>query len=148
MSIGHRIFVIEEQKLNRISQKLFYAFVQQQSPVLKQFANHQITVAMVFYTLKKRRPEKIVRFDTMNMRVCSDGSLNQEFWMEGIRLTTSRIDFFKHNGSLLKSKPESKDNRVIDAKSKFESKRYKNHFPDLSAAMTRKIEIALLGNAH
>ena len=148
MSIGHRIFVIEEQKLNRISQKLFYAFVQEKRPVLKQFANHQVTVAMVFYTLKKRHPEKIVRIDTMKMRVCNDGSINEEFWMEGLKLATSRIDFFNQSGSSLKSKPESKDNRVIDAKSEFDRRRNKNHFPDLSAAMARKIKITLLGNAH
>ena len=141
MGIGHRIFVIQNGNLSRISQKTWQAFMLKGKSELKQFANQKIHTASVYYTLSKRQPDEIIRIDSLYIRVRSDGSMDEEFFREGIFLYSNKTA----NALDPESKSRSKDNNVIDAKSDFDRRRDKNHHPDLSSTVLRKIKIKILG---
>ena len=148
MSVSFRIFVIDNENLIQVSKKNHHAFIQRQEPVLKQFANQRILIATVAYILKNSLPNKIIRIDTMKIRVRSDGSMDEESyneWGEFEANKWAKIDSNEMTETFPKSKSRIKGTNIIDAKSAFDRSREKNLNPELSMTVLKRIKIKVLG---
>ena len=58
MSIGHRIFVVEEDAIFPISQKIFNELYSGKVGALSKFAGQTVQIAVAVYTLHQRKPER------------------------------------------------------------------------------------------
>jgi hypothetical protein len=140
MSIGYRIFLVHgDQTIEPISQKTFSAFFFRDEPALPRFANKAVNLATVFYRLKDRKPEQIIRVDTQRFHVTADGSLDQERSSEAIRLTLDRVGW----GSSAPKATTTVQGPVIDATAKFDARRLAQYYPELSGPALGRILQAL-----
>lgn len=133
-SIGHRVFVIEGERVIRISQNVFRDFFERDQPALRQFAGKSIDLAIVFFTLDGRKPKEIVRMDTMRIKVTAVGAIDAAHRDEALRLVANAISWDESDAG---SNPER--GTVIDAKRQFDKRRYALHHPKLSGPIHKKI---------
>ena len=63
MSIGHRIFVVEEDAVFPISQKTFNELYSGKVGAFPKFAGQTVQIAVVVYTVHQRKPETIIQID-------------------------------------------------------------------------------------
>ena len=143
MSIGYRIFVVhDDHTVEPISQKSFSAFYLRNEPSLTRFADKSISLAIVFYELRNRKPERIFRIDTQRLNVTADGSLDQERSNDAIRLALNR------SGGPFASRAGTKvPGPVTDATTRFDERRWARYYPQLSGPALGHILRALFGSA-
>ena len=77
MSIGHRIFVVEEDAVFPISQKTFTALYSGKVGALPKFAGQTVQIAVVVYTVHQRKPNTIIQIDCERIRILGDGSIDE-----------------------------------------------------------------------
>jgi hypothetical protein len=142
MNIGHRVFVVEGESVTRISQKDFDRFYLRENAVLPQYAGRTVTFAVVFYEHKNRKPKRIIRIDTQRSRVKADGSLDQAHNLEDLRLAMNRMEV-----RLASPAPQAAPRSlgVVDAKARFDDRRWRQLHPALSGPVQKKILSALFG---
>lgn len=134
MSFGHRVFVIDGERVVRISQKTFYAFYQLEQASLSQFAGKTVDVAVAFFTLDGRRPKQMVQIDTMRIKVTRVGALDLEHKDEALRLAVNTISW-----GVRQAEGKTEAGNVIDAKRRFDKRRSSVHNPKLSGPVHKKI---------
>jgi hypothetical protein len=90
VSFGHRVFVIEGERIIRISQNAFRDCFERGQPALPQFAGRSIDVAIAFFTLDGRKPKEIVRMDTMRIKVTAVGAIDAAHRDEALGLSRTQ----------------------------------------------------------
>ncbi len=91
MSMGHRIFVIEEDAIFPISQKTFTELYSGKGGALPNFAGQTIQIAVAVYTLHQRKPETIIQIDCERIRILGDGSTDENYAHVGLHLAANRL---------------------------------------------------------
>jgi hypothetical protein len=122
MSIGHRIFVVEEDAIFSISQKTFTELYSGKVGALPKFAGQAIQIAVVFYTVQQRKPKTIIQIDCERIRILGDGSIDENYEHEGLHLGANRIWQTEAN-------PKSPGN-VVDAKARFVERQWDQRHPN------------------
>ena len=135
MSIGHRIFVVEEDAVFPISQKTFTALYSGKVGALPKFAGQTVQIAVVVYTVHQRKPKTIIQIDCERIRVLGDGSIDENYEHEGLHLAANRMWPSEVN-------PKSSGN-VVDAKARFEERQWDQRHPKLSGLSHERILNAL-----
>ena len=135
MSIGHRIFVIEEDAIFPILQKTFNELYSGKVGALPNFAGQTVQIAVVVYTLHQRKPETIIQIDCERIRILCDGSIDENYAHEGLHLAANRMWLSETN-------PKSSGN-VVDAKARFEERQWDQRHPKLSGPSHERILNAL-----
>jgi hypothetical protein len=107
MSVGHRIFIVEEDAIYALSQKAFNAMHSGTAGILPKYAGQTILIAVILYTLQERKPKAIIQIDCERVRILDDGSIDMGHEQDGLHLAANRI-------SLPETKPRSAG-RVVDA---------------------------------
>ena len=69
MSIGHRIFVIEEDSIFPISQKTLTELYSGKVGALPKFAGQTVQIAVAVYTLHQRKPETIIQINERDLKI-------------------------------------------------------------------------------
>lgn len=140
MSLGHRFFVVDEHSAVRLSQKTFNEFFFRRLPALPGYAGGTLVVAMVVYELENRKPTRIIRIDTHRFRVNADGSMEREHMHDGMRLAMDRGFGAESREHLSTESPN-----VIDAKHRFNERRWKQHHPEVPGPVFEKMLVDLFG---
>ena len=135
MSIGHRIFVIEEDAIFPISQKTFNELYSGKGGALPKFAGQTVQIAVAVYTLHQRKPKTIIQIDCERIRILGDGSIDENYEHEGLHLAANRMWPSEVN-------PKSSGN-VVDAKARFEERQWDQRHPKLSGPSHERILNAL-----
>jgi len=135
MSIGHRIFVIEEDAIFPISQKTFNELYSGKVGALPKFAGQTVQIAVVVYTVHQRKPETIIQIDCERIRILGDGSIDGNYAHEGLHLAANRMWLSETN-------PKSSGN-VVDATARFEGRQWDQRHPKLSGPSVERILNAL-----
>ena len=135
MSIGHRIFVIEEDAIFPISQKTFNELYSGKVGALPKFAGQTVQIAVVVYTVHQRKPETIIQIDCERIRILGDGSIDENYAHEGLHLAANRMWLSETN-------PKSSGN-VVDATARFEGRQWDQRHPKLSGPSVERILNAL-----
>ena len=135
MSIGHRIFVIEEDAIFPISQKTFNELYSGKVGALPKFAGQTVQIAVVVYTVHQRKPETIIQIDCERIRILGDGSIDGNYAHEGLHLAANRMWLSETN-------PKSSGN-VVDATARFEGRQWDQRHPKLSGPSHERILNAL-----
>jgi len=135
MSIGHRIFVIEEDAIFPISQKTFNELYSSKVGALPKFAGQTVQIAVVVYTVHQRKPETIIQIDCERIRILGDGSIDGNYAHEGLHLAANRMWLSETN-------PKSSGN-VVDATARFEGRQWDQRHPKLSGPSVERILNAL-----
>ena len=135
MSIGHRIFVVEEDAVFPISQKTFTALYSGKVGALPKFAGQTVKIAVVVYTVEQRKPKTIIQIDCERIRILDDGSIDKKFEHEGLHLAANRM-------WPLEANPKSSGN-VVDAIARFEERQWDQRHPKLSGPALKRILNAL-----
>jgi len=91
MSIGIRHFVVDGEKIEKISQKNRQGFYIKQENSLSKYAGRIIDIADICVELVDRKPYKIIRIDCMRHKVNSNGGLDKEY----------EKDHMKHIGNMI-----------------------------------------------
>ena len=144
MNLGHRVFVVEDDAVVRLSQKAFNTFFQRGDGALPQYAGCTILVAVAIYELANRKPKRIIRLDTQRVRVGPNGSVDKEHQFEGLQLAMNRLELPNPTDSAAKPKAT----KIVDAKALFDSRRWKQRHPELSGPALTKILSDLFGAKH
>lgn len=132
VKLGYRVFVIDGNAVARISQRAFDDFYFRGLPSLPQFAGRLVLVAMVFYALKGRKPDHIVRIDTMRTRITCQGSVDLMHKQKALHIAATAL--------VPNAEPKSyEDGNVVDARRHFERRRREVHSPNLPGPVHRKI---------
>jgi len=133
--MGHRIFIINsDNSIDTISQKSFHDFCYRNEPALTRYAGQEIHVAMVLYTLKDKRPDQIISIDSLRLTVKNDGSIDLDRRLDALRLGMNRIDQIS-----TKRTTSTPSKTVIDAKSKFDERRWAQYNPEIPALAIKHI---------
>ena len=135
MSIGHRIFVIEEDAIFPISQKTFNELYSGKVGALPKFAGQTVQIAVVVYTVHQRKPNTIIQIDCERIRILGDGSIDENYAHEGLHLAANRMWLSETN-------PKSSGN-VVDATARFEERQWDQRHPKLSGPSHERILNAL-----
>ena len=135
MSIGHRIFVVEEDAVFPISQKTFTALYSGKVGALPKFAGRTVQIAVVVYTVHQRKPKTIIQIDCERIRILGDGSIDENYEHEGLLLAANRMWRSTVN-------PKSSGN-VVDAKARFEERQWDQRHHKLSGPSHERILNAL-----
>ena len=144
MNLGHRVFVVEDDAIVRLSQKAFDTFYQRGNGALPQYAGRTILVVVAIYELENRKPKRVIRLDTQRARVELDGSIDKEHQFEGLRLAMNRLELLAPTHS--EAKPEA--SKIVDARALFDDRRWKQLHPELSGPALKKILSDLFGAKH
>jgi hypothetical protein len=124
MSIGHRIFVIEEDAIFPISQKTFNELYSGKVGALPKFAGQTVQIAVVVYTVHQRKPETIIQIDCERIRIVGYGSIDENYAHEGLHLAANR---------LWQTEADTKSSgNVVDATARFEERQWDQRHPKLS----------------
>ena len=137
-AFGHRVFVIDGERVFRISQKAFHDFYQRDQATLPQFAGKTVDVAIPFFTLDGRKPKQIVRMDTMRIKVTEAGAIDPAHKDEALRLVVNTISWGVDD-----TEAQADPGNVINAKGKFNKRRSAVHHPKLSGPVHKRILEAL-----
>jgi hypothetical protein len=135
MSIGHRIFVVEEDAVFPISQKTFNELYSGKVGALPKFAGQTVQIAVVVYTVHQRKPETIIQIDCERIRILGDGSIDENYAHEGLHLAANRMWLSETN-------PKPSGN-VVDATARFEERQWDQRHPKLSGPSLERILNAL-----
>lgn len=131
LSGGHmkyRIFIINsDNSIDTISQKSFDDFSRRDEPALTRYAGQEIHLAMVFYTLRDKKPDQIIKIDSFRLTVKSDGSIDHDRRLDALGLAINLIA--QISNKQITSTPSK---TVIDAKSKFDERRRAQYNPEIS----------------
>jgi hypothetical protein len=131
MSIGHRIFVVEEDAVFPISQKTFTALYSGKVRALPKFAGQTVQIAMVVYTVQQRKPKTIIQIDCERIRILDDGTIDENYEHEGLHLAANRMWPSEANPKL--------SGNVVDAKARFEERQWDQRHPKLSGPSYERI---------
>ena len=135
MSIGHRIFVVEEDAVFPIAQKTFTALYSGKVGALPKFAGQTVQIAVVVYTVHQRKPETIIQIDCERIRILGDGSIDENYAHEGLHLAANR---------LWQTEADTKSSgNVVDATARFEERQWDQRHPKLSGPSLERILKAL-----
>lgn len=139
MNLGHRVFVVNNDTVTSISQKAFNDFYLRHKESLPQFANQTLNIAVVIYTLDKKKPKEIVRIDYQLMRVNGSGGIDEEFEHDAMRLVANKLDdmFGVVSAEVVSC------GSVVNAVRKFDDRRHEHHHPNLSGPAHKRILEAL-----
>jgi len=135
MSIGYRIFIVEEEAIFPISQKTFNELYSGKVGALTKFANQTVQIAVVIYTVHQRKPKIIIQIDCERIRIMEDGSIDENYVHGGLHLAANRM-------WLSEDHPKSSGN-VVDAKARFEERQWNQRHPKLSGPSHERIFKAL-----
>ena len=135
VNIGHRVFVVEDDAIAPISQKTFNALYFRDEAALPRLANRTVQIAVVIYTLERRKPAKIIRIDCQRIRIRADGSIDKKNQFEGLHLAAGRL-------GKLDQEPQSSGN-VVDAKARFDQRNWEQRHPKLPGKAEKRILDAL-----
>lgn len=131
MSIGHRIFIVEEDAIYPLSQKAFYDLHSGEAGILPKYAGQTILIAVVVYTIHQRKPKAIIQIDCERIRILGDGSIDIGHEQDGLHLAANRI-------SLPGTKPRPSSS-VVDATAKFEKRQWDTRHPKISELSYKRI---------
>lgn len=133
--MSYRIFIINsDNSIDTISQKSFDDFSRRDEPVFTRYAGQDIHVAMVFYTLRDKKPDEIKKIDSFRLTVKNNGAIDHDRRLDALSLSMNLG--FEGLNKQFKSTPSKS---VIDAKSKFDERRRAQFNPEISAAAINKI---------
>ena len=135
MSVGHRIFIVEEDAILPLSQKAFNELHSGKTGILPKYAGQTILIAVILYTLQERKPKAIIQVDCERIRILGDGSIDMSHEQDGLHLATKRI-----------GRPEIKppsSGKVVDATAQFEERQWDQRHPKLSGPSYKRILNAL-----
>ena len=135
MSIGHRIFVVEEDAVFPISQKTFTALYSGKVGALAKFAGQTVQIAVVVYSVHQRKPETIIQIDCERIRIVGDGSIDENYAHESLHLAANRLWQTEAD-----TKPSG---NVVDATARFEERQWDQRHPKLSGPSHERILNAL-----
>lgn len=135
MSIGYRIFVVEEAAIFPVSQKIFNELYSGKVGVLPKFAGQTVQIAVAVYTLHQRKPETIIQIDCERIRILGDGSIDENYAHEGLHLAANRL--------WQKEADTKSSGNVVDATARFEERQWAQHHPKLSGPSVERILNAL-----
>lgn len=132
--MAYRIFIINsDNSIDTISQKSFSDFYLRHEPTLTRYAGQEIHIASVYYTLKDKRPDQIIRIESLRIAVENDGSIDLNRKFDSQRLALNLI------GSALERTTNKPAETVIDAKAKFDERRRAQYNPEISALAIKHI---------
>ena len=136
MSIGHRIFVVEEDAIFSISQKTFTELYSGKVGALSKFAGQTVQIAVVIYTVQQRKPETIIQLDCGRIRILDDGTIDEKYEHEGLHLAANCMWPLEANSKSY--------GNVVDAIARFEDRQWDQRHPKLSWPSHERILKALL----
>ena len=137
MSTSYRIFIIEEERLVRISQVTFKKFYFENKPVLPQYANKVIMIAVVFVDYVERVPQQIKRIDVARIKVLAEGAIDQDHQLQVLLL----VERAQHSRTVDTASTSS----VVDANPRFARRRMMVERPDLPPAALKLILDEIFG---
>jgi hypothetical protein len=135
MSIGHRIFIVEEDAIFPLSQKAFDELYSGKTGILPKYAGQTVLIAIIIYTLYQKKPKSIIQIDCERIRVLGDGSIDKKLEQDGLHLAANLIWIPETN-------PQS-SGTVVDAKDRFEKRQWDIRHPKLSEPSYKRILNAL-----
>lgn len=91
MKTGYRVFVVENDSVKSIPQKKFDGFYLRQV-ALPEYAGMTLVIALVTYELEGRVPKRIVKSDTIKVKVTTAGKVDQKYSIDGISCAMARFD--------------------------------------------------------
>ena len=92
MSVGQRVYIVEGDTVTPVAQKTFDDFFFREAPALHAYSGRTLTFAMPTYSLENRRAALIVRFETLQLAVKQDGSLDQAQYRRRLAQIFAAID--------------------------------------------------------
>ena len=92
MSLGRRVYVVEDDAVTPVAQKTFDEFFFRKGPALRAYSGRTLTFAMPTYELQNGRPARVVRFDTLRLAVTEDGSLDEKHYRRRLAHIFAAID--------------------------------------------------------
>ena len=135
MTIGHRLFIVEENAILPLSQKAFSELQSGKAGILPQYASQTILIAIIIYTLHQRKPKAIIHMECDRIRILGNGAIDRNHEQEGLHLAANRI-----SRSEIKKRSSS---RVVDATARFEDRQWNVRHPKLSGLAYQRIRNAL-----
>jgi len=139
MNLGYRVFIVHDDCVTAISQKTFNDFFFRHMKSLSKYANQTLKIAVVIYTLEKKKPKEIIRVDCQLIRVDDSGGIDEEFEQNRMRLVANKLDDMFATGP---AKIVSHGS-VVNAVRKFDDRRHEHHYPNLSGPAHKRILNAL-----
>ena len=92
MSLGRRVYVVEDDAVTPVAQKTFDEFFFRKGPALRAYSGRTLTFAMPTYELENGRPVRVVRFDTLCLAVTQDGALDEKHYRRRLAHIFAAID--------------------------------------------------------
>jgi hypothetical protein len=132
MRLGHRYFVVDGASPSRLSQRVFNAVYVHGTERLPQFAGRTVLLIGATYTLKGRKPARIVRLDCSRLRFTTEGAIDEDHRNEALHLAVNRV------GPAGDEPSASKEN-IIDASRQFDERRWRQHHPEVPGPVLAKI---------
>lgn len=152
MSMGYRVFFIQNDEVHRISQKRFNALHQSKDASFPKFAGQTITSVLVVYELVARKPDHILRMDTQKIRFDQNGLVDQDYENEGMQLVASKIDtlfsdLLGGDENASSGKDEDDQSTLVDASRRFNDRRWNQRHPQLDGPVLQKILDGVFGTS-
>jgi hypothetical protein len=135
MKMGHRVFIIDGDAVEPLSHDRFNALYFRREPALPKFAGRTIQVAVVLYTLERRRPKEILHLQCKRIKIRQDGSIDKKHELESRLLSLDRAE-----------NPHAELERagnVLQAKTRFNARKWEHRHPKLSGLAHKRILSAL-----
>jgi len=150
MGLGYRVFFIQGDDVNRVSQKAFGSLHLKNNKSMLKYSSQTVLSALVFYELEDRKPKQIVRIDTQKIRFNSDGTLDDCYEQEGLMLVAGRVDklleeTLHHNNQKSRRDGSAANDSVIDATDRFDERRWKQRHPELPGPTMKVILESVFG---
>lgn len=140
MNLGYRVFVVDDDSVTPLSQKVYNDFHSRKKSIPR-FANQTLNIAIAVYTLDKRKPKEIIRIDCQRVRVDANGQLDEDFQFEGLRVIANRLAdaFVLGFESESESAEVAEAGSVVNATHKFDERRHAHHHPALPGPAHKRI---------
>jgi hypothetical protein len=146
MGIGFRVFLInEDDSLQRLPVKRYERLLDgEPGERLLQYAGKRVRCAMVSLEVRERKPQSIIRIDYLFLSFDAEGRIDRSEQEKEMRLAAEFI-----SPIIPAIFEEQCSGKIIDARSHFAEKRYKQEFRWLpSPEIEEAIMIAVLGPSH
>ena len=137
MGIGYRIFVVEEEGIRRVSQKTFDDLFFHKKRPFPEVRGRTIDVIAAFYEVENRKPSRVIRLDSMRLKIRPDGSLDEDQQHQICGLAANRI------GRAYGEEQPQETTNVVDATKRFEDKQWQWHHPEIPASVRKRVLDAL-----
>ena len=148
--MGYRVFFVSDDDVHKISHKRFNSLYRENTESLPKLAGQTVISVLVVYELVASKPDCIIRMDTQKIRFDAKGFVDEAYENEGLQLAASRMDdvfggLESCNEIEATSHEKEGQNGIVDARKRFDERRWNQRHPELDGIVLKKIMTGVFG---